>query len=126
MVIVNTNRLKWEKAVSVACDEAAYALAEQILSDSTKYVPYSAGSVQSAGGLRDSGRVEKGKSGAYYVIWDTVYALYQWFGMRADGTHKVTHYTTPGTGKQWVEAAKATHELRWQKVAQSSFTKGLK
>ena len=125
-VIVNTNKKFWEYAINAACEKASYALAEQILADSTKFVPYSAGSIQSAGGLRDSGRVEKGQSGDMYIVWDTVYALYQWFGMRADGTHKVTHYTTPGTGRQWVEAAKATHELRWQKVAQSSFTKGLK
>ena len=108
-----------------ASDLAMYALAEQMLADSEKFVPYSAGSSQSAGNLRESGKVVKGEDGVFYLVWDAVYALYQWYGVRADGSHKVQRYTTPGTGKQWVEAARAQYADRWQQIAQREFNGGL-
>lgn len=125
-VIVKTDKAKWIGAINQARDVAAYALAEQMLADSEQYVPYSGGSSQSAGNLRESGRVEKGESGRFYLVWDTVYALYQWFGVRADGSHRVRKYTTPGTGTQWVDKAKAAKQDNWQKIAQKKFTEALK
>lgn len=124
-VIVKTDKAAWASAIHKASELAAYALAEQMLADSEKYVPYSGGSSQSAGGLREGGRVDKGESGAFYLRWGQVYALYQWFGVRADGTHQVHHYTTPGTGTMWVEKARAKHEGQWQMIAQKAFTEGL-
>lgn len=125
-VIVKTDKAKWINAINKAKDKAAYALAEQMLADSEQYVPYSSGSVQSAGRLRESGKVVKGEeSGRYYLVWDTVYALYQWFGVRADGSHRVHNYTTPGTGKQWVETAKTHYSDRWRKIAQKGLDDGL-
>lgn len=125
-VIVKTDKAKWIGAINQARDVAAYALAEQMLADSEQYVPYSGGSSQSAGNLRESGKVEKGESGRFYLVWDTVYALYQWFGVRADGSHRVRKYTTPGTGTQWVDKAKAAKQDNWQKIAQKKFTEALK
>lgn len=125
-VIVKTDKAKWIGAINQARDVAAYALAEQMLADSEQYVPYSGGSSQSAGNLRESGRVEKGESGRFYLVWDTVYALYQWFGVSADGSHRVRKYTTPGTGTQWVDKAKAAKQDSWQKIAQKKFTEALK
>lgn len=126
-VIVKTNKQKWRQVINQASDTAAYALAEQMLADSEKFVPYSGGSSVSAGGLRESGHVVRGEeSGAYYLIYDTVYALYQWFGVRADGTHAVKNYTTSGTGKQWVEKAKTQYGDRWRDIAQKGFTGALK
>lgn len=125
-VIVKTDKAKWIDAINQARGVAAYALAEQMLADSEQYVPYSGGSSQSAGNLRESGRVEKGESGRFYLVWDTVYALYQWFGVRADGSHRVRKYTTPGTGTQWVDKAKAAKQDNWQKIAQKAFTEALK
>lgn len=124
-VEIKTDRTAWANAIQQASDLAVYALAEQILTDSEKYVPYSGGSIQSAGNLRESGFVERGESGEYYVIWDAVYALYQWFGMRRDGSHRVQRYTTPGTGKQWVEKARQSCQKRWDTIAQKAFSKGL-
>lgn len=125
-VIVKTDKAKWIDAINKAKDKAAYALAEQMLADSEKFVPFSAGSSQSAGNLRESGKVVQGESsGRFYLVWDTVYALYQWFGVRADGTHRVRNYTTLGTGTQWVEKAKAQFSERWQKIAQKEFSDGL-
>ena len=125
-VEIKTDKGAWTSAVNKAAETAAYALAEQMLTDSEHFVPFSNGSSQSAGHLRESGKVEKGESGSFYLVWDAVYALYQWFGVRQDGTHRVTHYTTPGTGKQWVETAKSQYGDRWEKIAQKSFSEGWK
>ncbi len=124
-VIVKTDRQKMRRMIGQASQQAAYALAEQMLADSERFVPYSAGSSQSAGNLRESGKVVRGENGVMYLVYDAVYALYQWYGVRADGTHKVSRYTTPGTGKQWVEAARAQYGDRWQKIAQKEFNGGL-
>lgn len=125
-VIVKTDKAKWIGVINQARDVAAYALAEQMLADSEKFVPYSAGSGQSAGGLRESGKVERGESGRFYLVWDTVYALYQWFGVRADGSHRVQRYTTPGTGTMWVEKARDRFADRWREIAQKAFTEALR
>ena len=125
-VIVKTNKQKWVNAINNATGVAAYALAEQMLADSEKFVPYSGGAGQSAGGLRESGHVLQGENGNMFIVWDTVYALYQWFGIRADGSHKVHNYTTAGTGKQWVEKAKEQYGDRWREIAQKEFTGALK
>lgn len=39
------------------------------------------------------------------IIWKVPYASYQERGMRADGTHVVKNYTTPGTGKDFAKNA---------------------
>ena len=125
-VIVKTDKKKWIDAINNASGVAAYALAEQMLADSEKFVPFSGGSSQSAGGLRESGHVVKGDDGKMYLVYDTVYALYQWFGIRADGTHRVKNYTTAGTGRQWVDKAKEQYYDRWRNIAQKQFTGALK
>ena len=121
-VIIKTDKQKWKGIIQNAAGVGAYALAEQMLADSEKFVPYSGGAGQSAGGLRESGHVVKGESGDMYIVYDTVYALYQWFGIRADGSHPVKNYTTSGTGKQWVETAKGQYGDRWRDIAQKSFS----
>lgn len=125
-VEININKSKWVNALRQATERATYALAEQVIADSEKFTPYSGGSIQSASNLRESNRIEKGSSGELYVVWDTVYAPYQWFGMRRDGSHQVHHYTTPGTGTQWAEKARAAYGKNWQKIAQGGFNEGLK
>jgi hypothetical protein len=125
-VIVKTNKQKWIGEINKASGVAAYALAEQMLADSEKFVPFSGGSSQSAGGLRESGHVVQGENGTFYLVYDTVYALYQWFGVRADGSHRVKNYTTAGTGRQWVDKAKEQYGDRWRDIAQKQFTGALK
>lgn len=125
-VIVKTDKAKWIGIINNASGKACYALAEQMLADSEKFVPYSGGSSQSAGGLREGGKIEQGESGRMYLVWDSVYALYQWFGIRKDGSHPVKNYTTPGTGKLWVESAKNKNQDKWRDIAQKTFTGALK
>ncbi|WP_302815080.1 minor capsid protein [Ruthenibacterium lactatiformans] len=119
-VTVKTNRAAWESAVERAADKAAEALAVQMMNDSLDKIP------RQEGTLRDSGRVEKSGTGERDLVWSNVYAGYQWYGMRADGTHVVRHYTTSGTGKMWVEQARAANMDKWQKTVQNAFSEGLK
>ena len=35
------------------------------------------------------------------ITYEQEYASYQYYGIRADGTHEVRNYTTPGTGTYW-------------------------
>lgn len=126
---IKTDKAKWANAISRASERGAYALAQQMFDDSKRFVPSSGGaalgSEQSANNLRMHGRPERGESGEWYLVWDTVYAAYQWFGMRKDGSHVVRHYTTPGTGKQWVELAKQGNERKWQAIAQKAFNEAM-
>lgn len=117
-VNITTNRSAWKNALSKASLNAEKALGEQMLSDSLNYIPKQEGS------LRDSGRLETDNEGAF-LSWKGVYAAYQWYGMRADGTHVVHNYTTPGTGKMWVDAAGQANKSKWQQVAQNAFDRGL-
>ncbi len=119
-VTVKTNRAAWENAVMRAADQAVAALAEQMMNDSRDKIP------KQEGTLRDIGRIEKPQEGDRDLVWSNVYAGYQWYGMRADGTHVVRHYTTPGTGKMWVEQARAENADKWREIAQNAFTEGMK
>lgn len=119
-VTIKTNRSAWKAATDKAADFAAAALAEQMRNDSIDYIP------KAEGNLRDGGQPEKMADGEYDLVWRGVYAGYQWFGARADGTHEVKHYTTPGTGKAWVDEAKAANKEKWDQTAQNGFTEGMR
>lgn len=51
------------------------------------------------------------------IVWQRVYAGYQEFGQRLDGSHRVKKYTTPGTDKHFasksveVELAKVNEHV---------------
>lgn len=38
---------------------------------------------------------------SHSITYESPYARYQYYGVREDGTHKVKHYTTAGTGTYW-------------------------
>lgn len=119
-VSIKTDRAAWKAAVEKAADFAAAALAEQIMTDSHDKIP------KEEGTLRDIGRIVKTDFGSRDLVWSNVYAAYQWYGMWDDGTHVVENYTTPGTGKMWVEQARAESGENWQKVTQNAFSEALK
>lgn len=54
------------------------------------------------GRLISSINYRKASQKTYEVYSDTEYSAYQERGMRADGSHVVRRYTTPGTGKHWL------------------------
>ena len=118
-VIVKTNKCAWEKAIKKASEKAISAAITQMYNDSLQYIPD-----DGEHNLRDKGQfigtgIEQG------IEWDTVYAAYQWYGVWPDGSHVVKEYTTPGTGKMWVEQARVNSDKTWQQVAQDALTEGL-
>ena len=44
------------------------------------------------------------------IIYEMPYAEYQYYGIREDGSHKVMHYTTPGTGPYWDKVMWSIHK----------------
>lgn len=58
-----------------------------------KYVP------KRHGDLRDNVDLSNPK----YIVYESSYASYQYYGRRQDGTHVINpdNYTTPGTGPYW-------------------------
>ena len=120
-VEIKTDRAAWKAIVEDAADYAAAVLAEQMMNDSRDYIPDDGEHI-----LSDSGRIREAEPGARELVWGIVYALYQWFGVRADGTHVVKHYTKSGTGKAWVDQALAAHRDDWQTVVQNAFARGFK
>ena len=55
-----------------------------------KYVPKDVGTLRTTVDIQTNS-----------ITYEMPYARYQYYGVREDGTHKVEHYTTPGTGPYW-------------------------
>lgn len=121
MMNIKTNMAAWKRFIDHAADFSAAAVAEQMMTDCSDFIPDDGEHL-----LSDSGRIEAPQKGSRDLVWRKVYAGYQYFGIRADGTHKVRNYTTPGTGKLWVEVAQAANGANWEKVAQKAFTQRMK
>lgn len=117
---IKTDRAKWKATLEAGAEAASAALAEQMMSDSRDKIPDDGEHT-----LRDIGRIERVDAGERDLVWSNVDAAYQWHGMRVDGTHVVENYTTPGTGKAWVDTARAENKEKWGKVAQNAFAKGM-
>lgn len=108
---------------------AAKAVAEAILQDSRPFVPKQEGVLNDTGAivatdevggeLRGSGEIEIYPDGAA-VVWDTVYAAYQWYGCWPDGSHVVKHHTTAGTTTRWVYKAMSKYKPDWDQIAQNA------
>lgn len=51
--------------------------------------------------------------------WDKIYASYQYYGKRADGTHVILHHssTNPNASTFYFEKAKAGNKEKWIRVA---------
>lgn len=121
MMKIKTNMAAWKRFIDHAADFSAVAVAEQMMTDCSDLIPDDGEHL-----LSDSGRIEAPQKGSRDLVWRKVYAGYQYFGIRADGTHKVRNYTTPGTGKLWVEVAQAAKGANWEKVAQKAFAQRMK
>lgn len=55
-----------------------------------KYIPEDLGNLRTIIDVSDN-----------YVMYESPYAEYQYYGQRKDGSHVVKHYSTPGTGPYW-------------------------
>ena len=106
--------VKWNPRVQMGLkkipDDILFVIAKQTLDLSVPVIPQS-NITSHAGTLRRSsvaGGV-RGGHGDYYIGSYTVYASYQYRGERADGTHVVRNYTTPGTNNKWFARALKKH-----------------
>lgn len=96
---------------SKALAAAAFATAENVLSDCTRYVPILHGN------LRDSGQTRHSSGGAASVLWGTDsetarYARRQYYDEGL--SHTTAHNpSNAGTGPHWFETAKASREGAW-------------
>lgn len=84
-------------------NEALGKMAQSIKAESQLKAPLSEG----GGALRKSVRIVKANKqvSIIYGGGSVAYAGYQERGARYDGTHKVRHYTTSGTGAHYLEEA---------------------
>lgn len=112
-------------------DKAQIALNQQIVADSTPYIPFQQGA------LRSQVRYPDGMSGGT-IEWYAPYAHYQYMGevygpnipiKDAEGnitgwwspptkypTGRKLQYHEPGTGAKWFEMAKAEHLHDWEEL----------
>ena len=119
MIRVEINKTRLQARLKKKKKMAEAALAEQVLSDSTHFVPSDAEST-----LRDSGRPEI-VGGDQAVTWDALYAAYQFYGCWPDGSHQIVNHTTAGTTIQWTETAKQRYLEDWRKVSENAYKKGM-
>lgn len=76
-------------------------------------VPMDTGHLRSTGA--SSAQKEAGDSETIVgqVTYNTPYAAYQHEGVRADGSHVVRNYTTPGSGKKYLETPLYTNAPKY-------------
>lgn len=86
-----------EQQAKNACQIAIRMMMEDIHNYSTQITPYKEGA------LRTSVTKQMPQPLVGIMTWNVPYAQYQERGMRADGTHIVRNYTTPGTHAHFVE-----------------------
>ena len=112
-VTVKDNNLA--KKMIKASKKARKAVAEQILTDSNPFVPKQEGILRNT----PANHIEE-KDDATYVVWDTPYAAYQYYGCWPDGSHQIKNHTPAGTTTKWVEKAKQKNKKKWNEVYQQA------
>lgn len=80
-------------------------VADQVLSDSNRYVPADSYTMRTTGYVNADGSA---------VHWHTPYAKAQFYG--TNGMVVFRNYTTPGTGKLWHSKAARVHRSGWEKA----------
>lgn len=100
---------RWFNGQISKMNAALNIMGAAILKDSQIKVP------RKSGNLRDSARVISGNK-QVAIVYPGPYGGYQERGERRDGSHKVRHYTSAGTGKNYLKStgdAVVERGLRW-------------
>ncbi|MGX7232455.1 minor capsid protein [Enterococcus italicus] len=92
------------KLSTQAVNRGRYAMANQMLSDMTPFVPRKEGSLRSTGSVDAQGES---------LSWHTQYGKAQFYGTNGKATFK--KYSTPGTGKRWDLKAKGIYMDAWKR-----------
>lgn len=101
-VTIKDNSATWLRMKLINCDNALRAMADATIKTSKITAPLLNGP------LRNSSRIVRNGPLNYSAMYgggNVEYAGYQERGMRRDGSHKVRHYTTPGTGAHFLRNA---------------------
>ena len=98
-VIVKDNIQKFARGSAKVFDNAMKSMARDVKLLAKIYVP------RKEGNLQDDIKDERKGQLKYRVLVDSNYGGYQERGMRVDGSHVVKKYTTPNTGKAYLERA---------------------
>lgn len=59
------------------------------------------------------------------ITYESPYARYQYYGVREDGTHQVSNYTTPGTGPYWDERMLSVEKNELEQEVQKYANRGV-
>lgn len=95
-VVVHRDRLR---DLKFKIDQKVAVKAAKIEIKAKAYVP------ELTGGLQSSGRHMRIGFARFRIEFNKEYAAYQHRGMRADGSHVVKNYSSPGTGKLFLSRA---------------------
>lgn len=101
----------WLQTQKKNIENALGAMARAVVYRARMTVPYDPKHKGSNPHLSETGRVEETTGLTRTVKFgtvDTPYAAYQERGMRFTGTHIVHNYSTPGTGKRYLQHAAET------------------
>lgn len=98
-VTLNDNSGAWFNREMSMIDAALDAMGHAVVNEADMRVPYK----DSA--LRDSHRIVRGHKAVAIIYGGGAiqYGDYQERGRRIDGSHVVKNYTTPGTGKEYLQ-----------------------
>jgi len=99
--VFNNRTVQVLQQINRTTAKAARAMAEDVVRVSNPKTPHSG---SKGGGLRSRRRIEQKNLTSYDIHWSVPYAEYQNRGSRRDGSHRVRNYTTPGTGKGFIDA----------------------
>lgn len=119
MTTVDINMSKWKPLINELAHEGARALAEQVNNDTQDLVP------KAEGTLRNSMSIVDDEHNSRFISWSTPYAAYQYYGVRANGSHRVKSYTTPRTCALWTDVAKGKYMSDWVTVVRNAITQYL-
>lgn len=105
---------KYEKRI----DEAQFLLDSQIVEDSSPFVPFRTGTL-------DSSALRSSKIGEGEIIYDTPYARHMYYGVHYK-TGKPFNYSKthhPLASEQWFEQAKSAYLEKWENTVKEILAK---
>lgn len=91
----------WIQVFTVNVQNALHAMGNAVANRARMTVPFKTGNLESTNNVV----TEKLETTVSFGGGRAPYAAYQERGMRLDGSHVVRNYTTPGTGKRYLQTA---------------------
>lgn len=109
------NMAKKENQINRALSLAQFALDNQIIMDTSPFVPYRMGDL-------DKSSTKASDIGGGLIVYDTPYAKKWYYNTPKYGFSKKTH---PLAQSFWFEASKAAYGDKWEQLAQRTVDKNV-